>query len=558
MNLQSKKSTGFRNIIKTIVLLMCIVLMTCSQLKEDETVSIESLLNEMIDREAISKFPKNEFRLKQESSYNRASKTPNDTIGWFINHDFNSKESDKNFIRVEENNGEKEWVLMDHQGAGAIVRTWMPFLNAKKPTTTSIIKIYLDGAEEPTLEGNMLGLLNGTGLFPFPFAHKSIRSAVSFFPIPYAKSCKITVTEKPFFYQFTYREYTEETQIKTFTVEDFKKETELIKTVGEALLAPKVTEQGETLQLHETLKQGEEKVLNLPEGTKAIKDLSLKLDSYKDSTVTRSVVLKMEFDGQETVWCPIGDFFGCGIGLNPFQGWYRTVDNDGTMASRWVMPYQNSGKISVVNLGKEPVDFELEANVGDYTWDENSMYFNAAWRGEYPVSTRPFSDWNYVTIKGKGVYVGDALTIWNPVKRWWGEGDEKIWVDGEDFPSIFGTGTEDYYGYSWGGMSNDFYEHPFHAQTASNVYNKINRKPEAEFGTRNTQKYSTETRTRALDGMPFGSSLQLDMEIWSWTKCDMEYGVGVYWYGNAATTSNRTPDPEGVKKLLKNEKELIN
>jgi phage protein U len=46
--------------------------------------------------------------------------------------------------------------------------------------------------------------------------------------------------------------------------------------------------------------------------------------------------------------------------------------------------------------------------------------------------------------KGRRVYVGDTLTIMNPEEQWWGEGDEKIWVDGEDFPSLFGTGTEDY------------------------------------------------------------------------------------------------------------------
>jgi len=547
---------------KRILIVLCLCLfVSCSQNEKKETsISISSLLNEMVDRDAISRFPENNFRLKQESSYNRASKTPNDTVGWFINQDFNrkEKEEDVNYIRTEDINGQKEWVMVDHQGSGAIVRTWMPFLNAKKPNTTSIIKIYLDGAKEPTLQGNMLGLLNGTGLFPFPFAHKSLRSAVSFFPIPYAKSCKITVTEKPFFYQFTYREYDAGTNIKTFSLEDFKKETALIKTVGEALLTPKNTSEGNKFKLVETLNKGEEKSVSLTEGTNAVRNLSLKLEDYKDSTVTRSVVLKIEFDGKQTVWCPIGDFFGSGIGLNPFQGWYRTVAGGGTMSSRWVMPYQKSGKISIVNLGEQPINVELNATVSNYTWEQNSMYFNAAFKGEYPVATRPFSDWNYVTLKGKGVYVGDALTIWNPVKRWWGEGDEKIWVDGEDFPSIFGTGTEDYYGYSWGGMSNDFYEHPFHAQPNSNKYNKNNRKTEAEYGDRNTQKYSTETRTRALDGMPFGSSLQLDMEIWSWTKCDMEYGVGVYWYGDANTTSNRKADSEAILKLIKTKKELIN
>lgn len=533
------------------------ILNACSQPEKAEPISIESLLNEMIDRDNFSRFPQKDFRLKQESSYDRASKNPQDTAGWFANFDRNSNDEHHNFVGIEEINGKKEWVLMNHQGPGAVVRTWMPFRNPKSASTSNIIKIYLDGATEPVLEGNMLGLLNGTGLFPFPFAHKSLRSSVSFFPIPYAKSCKITVTEIPFFYQFTYREYTEGTEIKTFTMEDFDAANAQTTKIGKLLLSPENTANGEMLDLNQTLVRGAEKSITLPEGTLAIRNLSLRLGSYADSTITRSVVLKMEFDGQQTVWCPIGDFFGSGVGLNPFQGWCRTVADDGTMSCRWVMPYQNSGKISVINLGDEQVDVELKAVVGDYNWNENSMYFNAAWRGQYPVPTRPYSDWNYVTLKGRGVYVGDALTIWNPVKRWWGEGDEKIWVDGEDFPSIFGTGTEDYYGYSWGGMSNDFYEHPFHAQTVSAIYNKNNRKTEAEFGTRNTQNYSTETRTRALDVMPFGSSLRLDMEVWSWTDCDMEYGVGVYWYGDAGTTSNRTPDPVGVVNLMATTKEKI-
>jgi len=526
--------------LSSLILILLFSLFSCSQ---PDAVSIESLLNEMVDREAIAKYPDKNFRLKQESSYNRASVSPEDSKGWFTNHDYNSSDKDHNFLRIDTINGEREWVMMDHDGAGAIVRTWMPFAKSNTPNTTNIIRIYLDGSETPTLEGNMLGMFNGTGLFPYPFAHKSLRSAVSFFPIPYAKGCKITVTERPFFYQFTYREYDEGTAVKTFTLEDYEASKDLITEVGEALIHPTapLVDQDETLKI--TLQPQEEKSISLPKGVAAIKGLSLKLGSYQDSSVTRSVVLKMNFDGKETVWCPVGDFFGSGVGLHPFQGWYRTVAEDGLMSSRWVMPYQETAEVSVVNYGKDPVDIDLNVLVGDWQWDERSMYFHANWRGQYPVPTRPFSDWNYITIKGRGVYAGDALTIMNPVKKWWGEGDERIYVDGEDFPSIFGTGTEDYYAYSWGGVSTDFYEHPFHAQPRSHKYNKLNRNTGDE---RNTLGYSTETRTRALDGMPFSSSLQLDMEVWSGTDCDMAYGVGVYWYGDAEATSNRTPDPEGI------------
>ena len=416
-----------------------------------ETVSIQSLLEEMTNRDNVARFPKSNFRLRQASSYNRASKTPDKPKGWF-----NNKDNSGQVVRVDEKDGKKEWVLMDHTGPGAIVRTWMPWRNQKKPGSDTTMKIYLDGQEVPVIEGNVLSLFDGSGFVPFPFAHSSLRSAVNFFPIPYQKSCKITTDKEPFFFQFTYRDYDEGTSIETFTMEDYDAAKDLTKSTGEKLLKPTATATTNSLEANGELKTKESVSVDLPSQAAAVRELTVKLDDYSNPDVTRTVVLKMEFDGNETVWCPIGDFFGSGIGLNPVQGWYRTVAEDGTMTCRWVMPYQKSGKVSVVNFGKEPVKVELGVKTGDWKWDDRSMYFNAAWRGQNPVPTRPYSDWNYVTLKGRGVYVGDTLTIMNPVKRWWGEGDEKIWVDGEDFPSIFGTGTEDYYAYSWGGRSTDF------------------------------------------------------------------------------------------------------
>ena len=522
-------------------LVTAVVALSALAVQAQEPVSIESLLGEMVDRDQVARYPKADFRLKQDSSYDRSSKTPDDPKGWFSNFDRSTSDEHVNFVRTEENHGRKEWVVMEDEGPGAIVRFWVPWRNQLQPGTDVVIRFYLDGASEPTIEGNLFDLFQGKGLVPFPLAHESLRSAVSFFPIPYAKSCKVTMSDHPFFFQFTYRKYEEHVNVKTFSMEDFRSAESSITATCDSLLNPDKPVAGDVVRLNESIGGGQEKSMSLPEGAAAVRALSLRLGSYEDAEVTRHVVLKMSFDEKETVWCPIGDFFGAGIGLNPFQGWYRTVDSDGTMTSRWVMPYRNNAKVSIVNLGEEPVEVELSATVGDWQWDSSSMYFHAGWRGQYPVPTRPYSDWNYVTLKGRGVYVGDTLTIMNPVERWWGEGDEKIFVDGEMFPSIFGTGTEDYYAYSWGGRSTDFYEHPFHAQTFSHKYNKLNRKPKID--EKNTQGFSTETRTRALDTMPFGSSLQLDMEVWSWTDCKMGYGVGMYWYGDAGTTSNRKPEP---------------
>ncbi|WP_442506771.1 DUF2961 domain-containing protein [Novipirellula sp. SH528] len=531
------------NLAAVVIAALCLIGIRSGHAQDAENapISIPSLLTEMVNRDSVARFPQFEFRLKQASSYNRASKTPDDPKGWFANGDFNKGEKAQNFLRIEENNGRKEWVLMEDDGPGVIVRTWMPF---KSPPKDTLIRFYLDGSSEPSFEGNVCTLLNGSGLIPYPFAHSSLLSAVSFFPIPYAKSCKVTMTEMPYFYQITYRKYAEGTPVKTFSIDDFNAASATVDATGKTLLHPSATETEPAVVLDETLAPKSEAAVDLPAGQAAIRTLSIKLGSYDDPAVTRSTVLKISFDGKQTVWCPVGDFFGSGVGLNPFQGWYRTVEEDGSMSCRWTMPYQESARVSLVNLSDKSVDARLEVKTGDWTWDDRSMYFHSTFRSQYPVPTMPRSDWNYVTTKGRGVYVGDTLTIMNPVVGWWGEGDEKIWVDGEDFPSLFGTGTEDYYAYSWGGESTDFYEHPFHAQVRSNVYNKLNRKNPNNLGERDCRGFSTETRTRALDTMPFGSSLQLDMEVWSISDCDMGYAAGTYWYGFAETTSNRQPSTD--------------
>ncbi|MBK1825541.1 glycoside hydrolase family 172 protein [Haloferula rosea] len=509
-------------------------------------VSIDSLLGEMVDRDAVTKFPEQDFRLKLASSYNRMSKTPEDENGWFRNADLNRGEESGNFVRIEENNGRKEIVMMDEEGPGAVVRTWIPWRNigSQGRGKPIIWRVYLDGAEKPVIEGDQHKLFQGKDLVPYPLAHESLRSAVSFFPIPYAKSCKITVSAAPFFYQIHYRDYEKGTPVETFTMDAFQAALPRTKQVGEQLLNPQAQAKGKTISFESKLAKGEEKSIELPEGVAAIRNLSVKLGDYSDAEVTRKVVLKMRFDGKETVWCPVGDFFGSGIGLHPFQGWYRTVAEDGTMSARWVMPYRETATLSIVNHGDKPVDATMSATVSDYGWTDGSLYFHAGWRGQYPVPTDPKSDWNYITTKGRGILVGDTLTIMNPEDGWWGEGDEKIWTDGEEFPSNFGTGTEDYYGYSWGGASTDFYDHPFHAQPRSHKFNKLNRQPSGYPKT--TRGYSTETRTRSLDTMPFSKSLKLDMEVWAGFKNEMGYGVGVYWYGDADSSSNHKPDPEEI------------
>lgn len=112
--------------------------------------------------------------------------------------------------------------------------------------------------------------------------------------------------------------------------------------------------------------------------------------------------------------------------------------------------------------------------------------------------------------------------------------DEKIFVDGEAFPSSFGTGTEDYYGYSFGGSS-VFYEGPFHAQ------------PEPAASHNETGR-GTNLRVRALDAIPFAKSLKFDMELWHWQNTYMHFSPTTFFYARPGARSNVKPSPEDAKR----------
>ncbi len=544
---------------KLITILFLVSLIVACQRQKD-VISFESLLDEMIDREQLAKFPMPDYRLKQQSSYNRKSISPSDTEGWFANSD------GKDFIRIDTINGRPEWVLMEHKKPGVMGRIWMPdkrisphAVGKKQKNTQNpgTLRVYLDDNPNPILEGHPNDLFNGTTLFDYPFGHKSLSSCVSFLPILWAKNCKITLDAKPFYYIFTYREYKEGTPMKSFTKTDLTNAAHKLKRVGNILVNPQNSKDNIS-SLKKTLEPQNEVSLDLPEGESSIRMISLKLGNYENPQVTRSLILKIEFDDQETVWCPVGDFFGTGVGLHPFKGWNRTVTADGTLTCRWVMPYKKTAKITLLNLSNLSIDLQMNVSVGSWEWDERSMYFHGNWKFESDINTNPHSDWNYITLNGRGVYVGDALTVWNPIEAWWGEGDAKIWIDNEQFPSIFGTGTEDYYAYSWGGKNRAFYEHPFHAQVRVDKYDK-NYSEDVPYEWI-TKGYSTETRTRSIDCMPFSESLKVDMEVWHARykkEPKMDYSVATYWYGFPETKTNIKPMPKEATKLVREIQENV-
>ena len=433
---------------------------------------------------------------------------------------------------------------MDASGPGAITRFWLP-LNADKDK--QVIRFYFDGESQPTISVKFNDLMSGRDFVPPPYAFvawdetdlthqikaapKMLRGVAGdmYLPIPFAHSCKITLDQVPFYYIINYREYTPLTRVKTFSMADYHDaKSNLARTASELLAATDPMQK--TQEASGEIRAGGSRGVILPRGSNAIRDVLITLDPVTAPNIMRSTILEATFDGEQTIWCPLSELFGCGPRFKPVNDWDRTVTADGRLQLRFTMPYRSSGEINVHNLGSKPVYASLSIKTSHWHWGDSSMHFHAAWHSESDMNTRPLHDWNYLEFTGVGTYIGDTLSVYSPVGDWYGEGDERIYLNGDTFPAHIGTGTEDYYGYAWG-MA-DYFSSPFLSVPARDI---------ADRG--NWRGYTTTSRMRLLDTIPVTNGLKVDMEIWNWADTKVDYAVATFWYAPPGVTHNRPPQP---------------
>ncbi len=523
---------------------------------ESETITLESLLEEMVNRDCIAQLPKPAYTCRQFSSYDRNSNQPGSPT-WWANWDRSY------FVRIEETNGRKEHVLMDAAGPGAVVRFWATWHGpGGGKFSNGTLRVYLDGKAEPVIEGPMAGLISGGLLAGEPLSQGvSPETAYRhqghnlYLPIPYARHCKITYETKSFidegarkgealYYQINYRTYEPETKVESFTMEGLKEANSIVNKVQRMLTQNERTGLDNLKEdsLEGEIPPSQRKSITI-NGQKAIRTLQFRLQADDLSQALRSTIIKMVFDGTTTVWCPIGDFFGTGYHIRPHSTWYTNVSIDKTLSCYWIMPFQKKAKIHILNLGSAPVELNLgKVLSGPWDWNNRSCHLHAAWKQWANIETQSNDkskdhgafDLNWITVKGRGTYVGDVLTLFNTANTWWGEGDEKIYVDGESFPSHIGTGTEDYYGYAW--CKPNFFESAFHAQPSGDG----NLVP----------GFTVNSRYRSLDAIPFRKSIRFDMELWHWAKTTMNYAPTTFWYARPSATWNVKPDPKEAKRPI--------
>ncbi len=167
----------------------------------------------------------------------------------------------------------------------------------------------------------------------------------------------------------------------------------------------------------------------------------------------RLVRLRIYYDGKKTpsVDVPLGDFFGVG------HGYERQLDSlpirDSSFGrarnSYWPMPFRKSCRITATDEGNRPVtmfyyhvDWQKHASL-----PPDIAYFHGYYRQERPAIAG--KNYEFLSVRGRGHYVGTVLNVIQAAVGWFGEGDDLFYVDGAKHPQIAGTGTEDYFNDAW-------------------------------------------------------------------------------------------------------------
>jgi hypothetical protein len=431
-------------------------------------VTTESLLDEMTDLERLATYPTAVYRSIQFSSYDRRSTSPSDS-GWFSNEDGFGQEPIPGFEQVlkePDSTGTGEYLICDVNGPGAILRLWTAGISGK-------IRLYLDDMNSPVYDGEAQPFFWNTveSLSGKKGEINSFRQFdATYFPVPFSKRCRIEWTgdlTKIHFYHVGIRIYESGTRVRTFRSSDIEACGDRIASLGKILescrVAPaKFVSNGQKVK---EIPAGTREVLCHIAGEKAIRSLSIKIDAEDIENALRKSILSLYFDNAQVpqVQAPAGDFFGTAPGLNPYHSLPFIVQPDGNMICRFVMPFKNSARIVIDNFSDEKIRISCTTESADFRWvDGKTMHFRARWKMDHGLTTAYFGakdhdipDMVYLMAMGKGRMVGAAAFIYNPSPavtpwgNWWGEGDEKIFVDNDRFPSFFGTGSEDYFNYSW-------------------------------------------------------------------------------------------------------------
>lgn len=524
-------------------------------------ITTRDLIEEMVSLERLSRLPPLGERHLQFSSYDRRSRVVDGkTVDWWANRDFG------NYLRMEKTSRGYEFVMAEAEGPGAIVRMW----SANPGGRTW--RIYLDGDDQPVIETAGKKLLGGA-VPPWgkPFAQRRNLGANFIFPIAFSRSVKVTVQDPvtgprppPMYYHVNLRMFAPETRVKPFSIAELRLLKSEVEATARILADPdSLIPAGESASAGLELRPGAEETLFDFSGEKAVVlfEVEIQAEQADLAELLGKSLLLITFDemSRPAVAAPLNDFFGASPGAPEMRTLPSSIIPTSTGAqlkSRWVMPFKSRAEIKIVNQSSRRLSLSARAVIADREFGEDSIYFHAGWRERDRIPTRPPSDFRMLEVRGRGRFVGLTMNVRNPMNLfWWGEGDEKIWVDDDEFPSIFGTGTEDYFGYAWCVQYFKF-THAYHGVSVPTteflVVPQVLPFPflwEAISRATRQPAVVSQYRWQILDDIPFSERLLFDMEILHHRNTEIDVNAAAFWYAEAGSEDDATVPDLGAREV---------
>jgi hypothetical protein len=520
-------------------------------LVRSETLTYADLVHRLTDMQHLATLPPPGEVGGLASSYDRASQyeaAQDKYIHWDANGD------GAGFVRLE---GDQQ-VMAEIKGPGCIWRIW------SADPHSGHVRIYLDGAPAAAIDLPFINYFSANSVNPFSaWTHlvyqnpdQQSSGANNFVPISFNKSCKIvgdagtpgnSDNKWGGYFQFTYTRFAPGTNVPTFRLpipaadaaELGKANATLANCAGDPAPRPGQKDRVATVTV---APEQTSTALNL-EGVGAISLLKIKVplpDSVEAKrNLLRQLTIRMTWDGAASpaVWAPLGDFFAEIGGAGSFATLPCGLTDDGTFYCHWYMPYEKGAKIELGNDSSTPIPFSVHAVVVPLDAPIATLTrFHAKWHREafMPNRSDRQPDWTMLTTTGMGRFVGTMLHVWNPGATWWGEGDDKFFVDGEKFPSYFGTGSEDFFGYAWGNPGR--FVQAFHAQPLNE----------------NNCGHVDDMRWFITDNVPFQKSFEGCIEKYfpnGPVREQSTYADTSFWYLDAKGTDPYTDEPRVGQRM---------
>jgi hypothetical protein len=275
------------------------------------------------------------------------------------------------------------------------------------------------------------------------------------------------------------------------------------------------------------------------EGARVYRHQTDPAEVTRSDDVLSGARLRATFDGATTVDAPIGEFFGSGLGEYDVRTLMSSIDAtaDGWYTAWWPMPYGSSATFQLVNASGTPI---TGATVEVTSAPDRSVagkltagtlgHFNAT---HQRAQTTPNVSWNFLDAQGTGVFYGVTHSMRGNIpagnRRNYLEGDETVYVDGAASPTLYGTGSEDFYESGWYFRDGTTYAMP---EAGNPAYERDG----------DGCRYDCTGAYRLMvgDAVSFGSSLRFDIEHGPVDNEPADYSSTAYWYGTAKASLTET------------------